>query len=63
VSAGYLRKCVGKIPHKTRVEAEEHRSNLIASGRWQRKTSNVYRCTFCGDYHAGRTGTRFRGKG
>jgi hypothetical protein len=62
MSAGYLRKCSGKIQHLTRAEAEVHRGRMVASGKWQMRTSNTYRCTQCGNFHAGRTGASNRGR-
>ena len=62
MSGGYLRKCATKIPHATRELAENHRRSMIKSGNWRAMTSNTYRCTQCGNYHAGRTGSRYRGK-
>jgi rubrerythrin len=62
MSAGYLRKCVGKQPHETRQEAEDHRRSMVRAGMWRLSSSNTYRCTQCGTFHAGRMGSRNRGK-
>jgi rubrerythrin len=61
MSAGYLRKCVGKQRHATRALAEEHRKSMVRAGKWQMGSSNTYSCTQCGNYHAGRMGSRNRG--
>lgn len=63
MSAGYLRKCVGKIRHEDKVNAEDHRRSLVRGGSWTLNKSSTYRCSQCGGWHTGRTGTRFRGKG
>lgn len=63
MSAGYLRKCVGKISHPEKEGAESHRRRMVAAGKWTLTGSNTYRCTYCGGYHAGRKGMKYRGKG
>lgn len=63
MSAGYMRKCAGKIRHATKEEAEKQRTKMVAAGKWTRQQSNTYRCSQCGQYHCGHVGTRFRGKG
>lgn len=62
MSAGYLRKCAGKRRHATKQEAEAHRRQMVSSGRWRMDRSNTYRCNQCGGFHAGRIGTRNRGR-
>lgn len=63
MSAGYLAKCGTKIRHPERKGAEDQRSSLVAAGKWQWGTSNVYGCNVCGHYHAGRIGRGNRGNG
>mgnify|MGYP007057171796 CR=1 FL=1 len=62
MSAGYLRKCAGKRQHATKQEAENHRRQMVRSGRWRLDQTNTYRCNQCGGFHSGRIGVRNRGK-
>jgi rubrerythrin len=63
MSAGYLRKCARKAQHETKNQAEDARRSMVRVGKWTLNGSNTYRCNQCGHWHAGRVGTRFRGKG
>lgn len=62
MSAGYMRKCAGKIRHETREMAEQARRSMVRAGKWRMNNSNTYPCTQCGFFHAGHIGSRNRGK-
>lgn len=53
MSAGYMRKCVGKIKYGSRKEAEGVRRGMAEAGRLSFDGSNSYRCNQCGSYHIG----------
>lgn len=63
MSAGYLRKCVGKSRYDTKQGAEAHRRSMVRAGIWRLNQTNTYRCNQCDGYHAGHIGRSNRGRG
>ena len=63
MTAGFMAKCGRKKRYETQAEAEVARERFIRNRQWRRATSNTYWCNACGGFHAGRMGSRNRGKG
>jgi hypothetical protein len=49
--------CSGKIPHRTRAEARQHKLSIMFNKRKHKiskRPLDVYRCDYCGWFHVGR---------
>ncbi len=64
MSAGYLAKCAGKVPHPDKKEAMTARRSMVSAGKCRLQDTTVYRCNQCGLFHVGHVGRAHnRGRG
>lgn len=59
MSAGYMRRCAGKVRHEDKQAAARHRTALGSDKKLKKDALCVYKCDQCLGWHVGQSTNSF----